>query len=271
MEEAEKLLFDAEVAQRYDTFMGPFVFEPFAVDMAQRVLKSGAENILEIACGTGRVTRHLAAGLPAQGRITATDISEPMLQVGRNALPDARISWLVARAEALPFADDSFDAVVCQFGLMFFEDRKTALHEMWRVLKPGGILCFNTWNRRDYCKAIDISRNTIATFFPGGEPENSNLPFSMYDPEAFQEWMQQAGFENTEIQLLEKTGVSPTARDAATGMVTANHLYHFIRKQGKEMELRILDAVTAELSLKLGDAPLQSPLSAWVVSGYKPN
>ena len=104
-------------------------------------------ELLETACGTGILTRALAARLPEAVAITATDLNEPMLDFARLQPSGGRVAWRQADAQALPFSDGTFDAVVCQFGVMFFPDKQRAYREVFRLLKPGGRFLFSVWDR----------------------------------------------------------------------------------------------------------------------------
>src|SRR6185312_3239718 len=138
MAEVDKV-FAGSIPQLYERYLVPLIFDCYAQDLAARVTKTGARKLLETATGTGVVTRALAARLPDDARIVATDLNPPMLEQAKARLAgDGRIEWKQADALALPFADRSFDAVICQFGAMFFPDKVQGYKEAYRVLKPGG-------------------------------------------------------------------------------------------------------------------------------------
>src|ERR1043165_5782341 len=138
MLEADKL-FAGSIPENYDSYMVPLIFEPYAADMARRAAALSPKAVLEIAAGSGVVTRALAPGLPPDARYVVTDLNQPMLDYAATRQnPDKRISWRQADAQALPFEDAAFDLVLCQFGVIFFPDRPSAYREAWRVLKPGG-------------------------------------------------------------------------------------------------------------------------------------
>src|SRR4030095_421696 len=133
-------LYSGSVPALYDRYRGPVFFEPFAHDLADCVADLRSGNLLEIAAGTGVVTRVLARVLPETVSIIASDISQAMLDFAAAQPGLARISWRQADARPLPFDDSAFDAVLCQFGVMFFHDRLAGYREARRVLKPGGRL-----------------------------------------------------------------------------------------------------------------------------------
>lgn len=130
-------LYAGTIAANYDRYLGPLLFEPYAIDLAAEIAKCGAGRVLELACGTGRVTRHLVNAVP-YAAITATDINPDMLSYAQSQLDYPQIQWQLADAQELPFVDESFDVVCCQFGVMFFPDKVQSLREVNRVLQPGG-------------------------------------------------------------------------------------------------------------------------------------
>jgi ubiquinone/menaquinone biosynthesis C-methylase UbiE len=163
---AAKIAFSESVPENYDRYLGPMFFEPYAADIASRLEVRSGIRVLEIACGTGIVTRRLRERIPADGRLVATDLSPGMLARARaNLAANAAIEWKEADAMALPFADASFDAVVCQFGLMFVPDKLGALREARRVLAPGGHLLCNVWDSLAENEYANIGHTVALTMF----------------------------------------------------------------------------------------------------------
>ena len=140
--------FAGSVPENYDRHMVPLIFEPYAADMARRGAALSPSAVLEIAAGTGAVTRALATKLSRGASYTVTDLNRPMLDYAASRQPsDNRITWRQADALALPFENATFDLVCCQFGAMFFPDRPAAYREAKRVLKPGGHFLLSVWDR----------------------------------------------------------------------------------------------------------------------------
>ena len=138
--------FTDDVAAFYDSTLVPLIFESYADDLATRALALQPDSVLEIACGTGVVTRALSAALPTACAIAATDLNEAMVAHAERVGTSRPVKWRQADAAALPYEDGCFDIVVCQFGVMFFPERVAAYREVRRVLRPGGTFLFNVWN-----------------------------------------------------------------------------------------------------------------------------
>ena len=159
--------FKGSIPDFYDRCLGPFLFEPFASDLVRRLTVAPKARVLEIACGTGVLTRRLRAALPADAELVATDLNAAMLDRARQELPGADIHWRTADAAALPFKDATFDAVVCQFGYMFLPDPATGIAEGRRVLRAGGTLLANVWAPLEANPAAGIVHETAGRMFPG--------------------------------------------------------------------------------------------------------
>jgi SAM-dependent methyltransferase len=168
--QASDTAFAGSIPALYDRHLGPALFEPYAQDLARRLTWLAAGSLLETACGTGRVTRSLAAALPAGVAITATDLNQPMIDFA-SAQPIARpVTWRQADALALPFADGSFDAVVCQFGVMFFPDKIAGFREVRRVLRPGGRFLFNVWGPIEANEFASLTTEALGARFSQDPP-----------------------------------------------------------------------------------------------------
>jgi SAM-dependent methyltransferase len=154
----------------YETYLAPVIFEAYAPDIASRLAARSPGSALELAAGTGVVTRQLAAQLDAATSITATDLNPPMVEHARSLGAVRPVDWQQANAEMLPFDDASFDVVVCQFGVMFF-DRATAFSDIYRVLRPGGAFVFNAWDRIETSEFADVLTQALAVMFPDDPPE----------------------------------------------------------------------------------------------------
>jgi SAM-dependent methyltransferase len=145
MEHSDGQLND-NAAETYEQFFVPALFAEWAPRVAEAAGIRDGHRVLDVACGTGVLARELARRV-GPAAVHALDRNEGMLTVARRLAP--HVHFHEGRAEALPFEEATFDAVVSQFGLMFFEDRAAALAEMWRVLRPGGTLVVAVWAALD--------------------------------------------------------------------------------------------------------------------------
>jgi len=163
-------LFAGSIPKFYDTYLVPLIFEPYAADLASRLNSRSLSRVLEIAAGTGVVTRTLAAALPEETSIVATDLNQAMLDQASAVGTKRAVEWRQADAMQLPFQDGTFDAVVCQFGVMFFPDKPKAFAEARRVLRPGGVFVFNVWDRITENEFADTVTAALASVFPEDPP-----------------------------------------------------------------------------------------------------
>src|SRR3954447_12054891 len=187
-------VFSGSIAQLYETHMVPLIFEPYAADIAKRLASRPVAGLLEIACGTGVVTRQLAA-LPRIGSIVATDLNQAMLDQAKTVGIRRPVEWRQADAMQLPFPDASFDAVVIQFGAMFFPDKAKAYAEVLRVLKPGGLFLFNVWDRIEDNDFADVVTSALAGLFPQDPPRfMARTPHGYHDVRQIEHDLARGGF-----------------------------------------------------------------------------
>ena len=161
-------VFAGSIPKLYETYLVPLIFEPYAADLVNRLASRSLTRVLEIAAGTGVVTRTLASVLPERVSIVATDLNQPMLDHASAVGTQRPVEWRQADAMNLPFPDGSFDAVVCQFGVMFFPDKAKAFSEARRVLSPGGVFIFNVWDRIEENEFADTVTTALESLFPQG-------------------------------------------------------------------------------------------------------
>lgn len=260
--------FRATVPESYDRALGPMLFEPFAIEMASRL--DGARDILEVAAGTGRVTRQLMKVLPQDGTIVATDLNEPMIDHARTRVPaDPRLTWRQADAMALPFADDTFDAAICQFGLMFVPDKLAALREFRRVLKPGGRAIVSVWGSPDENAAGKIPHQVLSEAFPADPPQFYLVPFAMADEQQTKSLFAGAGFSSIACDVVDQVAESASAGLAAEGFVFGNPVIIAIRERGSVAPEKIVRAIATRLARAGGEAPCRLPMRARVFTAIK--
>jgi ubiquinone/menaquinone biosynthesis C-methylase UbiE len=204
-------IFAGSIPDIYDEYLVPLIFEPYARDLAARLVSRPLTNVLELAAGTGVVTRQLATVLPTGVSIVATDLNQPMLDRAARVGTARPVVWRQADALHLPFDDATFDAVVCQFGVMFFPDKTRAFAEARRVLKPGGVFLFNVWDRIEESDFAVTVTDALARMFPDNPPRfMARVPHGYHDRATIARHLSQAGFA-AQPDIVTVTARSPAA------------------------------------------------------------
>ncbi|HKW51375.1 MAG TPA: methyltransferase domain-containing protein [Candidatus Eisenbacteria bacterium] len=258
--------FDGLIPEIYDKHLGAVLFKPYAADLVKRLKPRGAKDVLELACGTGIVTRALLDGLKPRPRLVATDLNEPMIAYARSKVgPEPGLEWRQADASSLPFSDASFDAVVCQFGVMFVPDKLAAMKEARRVLRPGGVFAFNVWDKIEENDLGRTAHEMITRFFPFDPPTFYTVPFGFHDSGLIRSMLGQAGFDDVQIESVAKESRSPSAGHAAVGLVRGNPVVTAIQERGSVEVGTVIAAVEEALRGRYGDSPLIAKMRAWVV------
>jgi SAM-dependent methyltransferase len=258
--------FNSDVAKFYESSLVPLIFEPYAVDLAVRACALAPSAVLEVACGTGVVTRALASKLPIDCNIVATDLNDAMLSHAQHVGTERVVTWQQADVMNLPFDDNSFDVVVCQFSAMFFPDRVHAYREIRRVLRAGGRFLFNIWNdieSNEFADAVTTGVNTLC-------PENPALflartPYGHGSPDEIRTDLAAAGF-NTPIV------VQRDERSRAIDSQTVDIAFCHGTPLRNEIEERLpgqLDhatrVATESLRDRFGDREIDGRISAFIV------
>lgn len=262
--------FVGSIPEIYDRCLGPTLFEPYARDLAQR-FRGFQGDLLETAAGTGRVTRALVEAAGPNASITATDLNAPMLARAAELLNRPNVTWRQADAQALPFADASFDAVVCQFGVMFFPDKAAGLAEAGRVLRPGGRFVFNVWDKLEANTLSKVAHDALAALFPEDPPRFlERTPFAWHDPTAIREALAQAGFDSIEIETIALPTPARSAAEFAEGLCLGSPLRADLEARRPADELdAIVQAVAQALAREFGDGPIVGAGQALVVSAAR--
>ena len=269
MNETKNLLFSGSIPANYDEGLGPMFFEPYAQEVGKYIDPSQVTTALEIACGTGRVTRHLRSILSREAKLIASDISPDMLAIAREKLQGENIDWKIVDAQELPLADNSVDLVVCYFGFMLVPDKVKAYSEVFRVLKKGGMFLMATWDKLERNEASNVFRRTLKQYMGDTLPDSYKLPFSMHDPQPILEMLSHAGFRSLKADRVEKICEAQTAKKAANALIKGGSLYNEISKRNPAWIDEIISVVAKELAETYGEAPMKAPMSAVIVHGRK--
>jgi SAM-dependent methyltransferase len=251
----------------YDRYRGP-VFERYAADLVSRLPKADGLRVLELACGTGIVTRRLREALPDSATVVATDLNEAMLAFAQAAVAAGGIVWQQADAQALVFDDDSFDVVVCQFGFMLLPDKVQGFREARRVLDSEGVLLANVWHSLDANPAVGAIHAALAELFPDDPPRFLETPYGYHDSERIRADMSAAGWEDVQLEDVRLRSVTPSAADFAAGFVLGTPLAHDLAARGCDIDA-VTRALTAALIPVGGDHPFEPLLAATVITAVR--
>jgi SAM-dependent methyltransferase len=261
-------VFAGSIPKIYETYLVPLLFEPYAADLVNRLASRAPGRVLEVAAGTGVVTRALASRLPERVSIVATDLNQPMLDQA-SALGTRRpVEWRQADAMRLPFQDGTFDAVVCQFGVMFFPDKAKALSEAHRVLRPGGVLIFNVWDRIEENEFADTVTAALASVFPEDPPRFlARTPHGYHVHARIAQDLAGGGFvAPPEIVTLAARSRAKSPRDPAIAYCQGTPLRSEIEAHGASRIEEATDVAAAAIGRRFGRGDVDGKMQAHVVT-----
>ena len=259
--------FTNDVARFYESTLVPLIFEPYADDLAARAQALGPNSVLEVACGTGVVTRALAAVLPSACAIFATDLNDAMVAHGELMGTTRPVTWRQADVMALPYPDKSFDLVVCQFGVMFFPNRVAAYQEIRRVLRPAGTLLFNIWNGIENNEFADVITDAVSTLYPGDPPVFlTRTPYGHGSPIEIEDDLRAAGFKECRFSQRDDISAAAAPDLPAIAYCQGTPLRNEIEAREPGGLERATAAATEALRARYGDGPIEGRISAVVVA-----
>ena len=263
--------FTGSIPEFYDTYLVPLIFQPYANDLAQRAAALAPKTVLETAAGTGVLTRALASRITADALYTVTDLNQPMLDHADSKQgPDSGVTWRQADALALPFDDASFDAVVCQFALMFFPDQIAGYAEARRVLKPGGTFLFNVWDEIEANEFAQVVRQAATSVFPNDPPLFlARTPHGYHDVGLIRAELGKAGFSRISITTLEETSSAPSPRHAAIAYCQGTPLRYEIEARDASLLDQVTDKAAEAIAARFGNGPVNAKIRGHVIEAAR--
>ena len=260
-------IFAGSIPALYDKYLGPLIFQPYADDLAKRLSGLNAGRILETAAGSGIVTRALLRSLPGSVSVVATDLNQPMLDLAAAQTSFSNVSWQKVDAQALPFANGTFDAVVCQFGVMFFPDKQKAYREARRVLKAGGRFIFSAWDRIENNEFADVVTTAMTFMFPDDPPLFlARTPHGYHDKKAILDDLRSAGFVDITVDTVTRRSVAPSCRDPAIGYCQGTPLRNEIEARDASRLAEATEAAARAISERFGNGLVDGKIQAHVIT-----
>ncbi|BBP99735.1 ubiquinone/menaquinone biosynthesis methyltransferase [Burkholderia sp. SFA1] len=259
--------FAGRIPELYDQLLVPMLFETYATDIAKRAAALDPAHVLETAAGTGAVTRALARELGAHADIVATDLNQAMLDRASMRPIGKPVMWRQANALQLPFGDARFDMVVCQFGAMFFPDKTAAYAEAHRVLRPGGTLLFNVWDRIEENAFADTITEALGALFPDDPPLfMKRTPHGYFDLDAIARDLAGAGFDATpQFDTVTRVSRAPSAQTVAIAYCQGTPLRNEIEARPHASLDEATSACAAAIAARFGSGEVEGKIQAHVV------
>jgi SAM-dependent methyltransferase len=263
-------LFAGSIPEIYDRLLVPLIFEPYAADLAGRVAMAQPREVLETAAGTGVLTRALALRLAPSTRIVVTDLNQPMLDQASRRQGGGNIEWKQADALALPFGDESFDVVACQFGVMFFPDRPRGYTEAHRVMKPGGRFLFSVWDRIEENEFADVVTTALAGVFPKDPPLfMARTPHGHHDVGRIRADLTAAGFAGISVDAVDATSKVASPRHAAVAYCQGTPLRNEIEARDASRLEEATNRATEALAQRFGKGTIEGRTRAFVITAER--
>ena len=261
-------VFAGSIPKLYDTYLVPLIFEPYAADLVNRLSSRSFSQVLEIAAGTGVVTRAMASALPESVSIVASDLNQAMLDQAAAAGTKRPVEWRQADAMKLPFENATFDAVVCQFGVMFFPEKAKAFSEVRRVLKPGGVFIFNVWDKIAENEFADTVTTALETLFPSDPPRfMARTPHGYHDQRAIERDLAEGGFRTApKFDTVAARSRAPSARVPAIAYCQGTPLRNEIEARDAARLGEATDIAEEAIARRFGRGAVDGKIQAHVVT-----
>jgi ubiquinone/menaquinone biosynthesis C-methylase UbiE len=255
-------------AENYQRFFVPTIGAPVAEDLIDVARLQRGERVLDVACGTGVVTRLAAERVGAAGAVAGLDVNPGMLAVARSQTPpDISIDWYEATAESMPLPDEAFDVVLCQMGLQFVPNKLAALREMRRVLVTGGRAFVTVPGPKPPIFAV--MTDALARHLSSEAASFGDLVFSMHDVDELSELMRSAGFQGVDVQAKPKTLRLPAPRDFLWQYIDSTPLAETVRQAGEAKRATLERDVCAQWQAFVVDGAMQLQVGMTTASALK--
>ena len=263
--------FIGSIPEIYDAYLVPLIFEFYARDLAERVAALDPASVLETAAGSGVVTRALVSALSSEAKYTVTDLNEPMLDhAASKQAADSRITWQQADAMALPFDDESFEVVVCQFGVMFYPNRMAGYSEAYRVLKPGGALVFNVWDRIETNEFAHVVTAAAASVFPENPPLFlPRTPHGYQDESLIRKELVEAGFADVDYDSLDAISSAPSPGHPAIAYCQGTPLRNEIEERDATLLEHVTERATEAISDCFGTGSVSAKMRGHIITALR--
>jgi ubiquinone/menaquinone biosynthesis C-methylase UbiE len=250
-------------AEVYERQLVPVMLAPWAPKLIDLAEVQPGMHVLDVACGTGVVTRLAAERVGSTGRVVGLDINTAMLSVARQLGPigGATVEWLEASALEIPLPDSSFDVVFCQHGLQQFPDRPTALREMRRVLVPSGRLALCVWSRIQGSPGMAALAEALERHVGAETGANRRAPFTLGDPVQLRALVGDAGFRDIDVRTMVETARFPSPEALVAYQLAATPL-STLGTVTEEAQQTVARDVRAALQPYMHDGQLAVPMEA---------
>ena len=261
-------VFAGSIPKLYDTYLVPLIFEPYAADLVNRLSSRPLSRVLEIAAGTGVVTRALASVLPESVSIVATDLNQAMLDQASAVGTKRTVEWRQADAMQLPFRDGTFDAVVCQFGVMSFPEKSKAFAEARRVLRPGGVFIFNVWDQIKENEFADTVTTALESLFPKDPPRfMARTPHGYHDQRTIERDLANGGFiASPRINTVAARSRAKSSRTPAIAYCQGTPLRNEIEARDASRLGEATDVAAQAIARRFGSGPVDGKIQAHIVA-----
>lgn len=270
MTESQQPYAGGSIPENYEKYLVPVLFADYGADLASYLVAPAGGSVLETACGTGALTRQLCKVLPEGTQLTVTDLAPAMVDLVQQTLGSTPcVDFAQADAAELPFADSSFDAVICQFSVMLFPDKQKAMREAFRVLKPGGWFIFSVWDRLErnaFSHAVHLEMERLYDVDP---PRFLSAPYSYHDVSLIDDDLQATGFSHVVFDRKSRESKAANAHQVAAGLVAGSPLANQISERASLSLGEAVKAVEGAIEKQFGTGAIAAPMQAYLITAKK--